>query len=135
MILAQANRQTIQRIFEAFGRGDLATILSALSPDVEWQVNGPPAIRYTGHRHGLQQVGQFFAALAESVEVKWFEPRDVVAQDDDVIVFGLERLRVKSTGREVEDEWVMRFTLRDGQVTSFREYLDTAAVAAAFQHA
>ncbi len=42
-------------------------------------------------------------------------------------------MRIKATGRTAENPWVMAFTLRDGRVVRFREYDDTASVAAAFQ--
>ena len=131
----QANLQTVQEIYAAFGRGDIPSILSRLSEDVEWGVTGPAQTSYAGRRRGHEQVIQFFTVLSQTVEVQRFEPGEFIAQGDQVVVLGDERLLVKATGRTAENTWVMVFTLRDGRVTRFREYDDTAAVAAAFRNA
>ena len=38
---------------------------------------------------------------------------------------------MKATGRVAENDWAMVFTVRDGKITKFRNYSDTAAVASA----
>lgn len=127
--------RTVQGIYAAFGQGNLPAVLEALADDVEWRVDGPPLIRYAGVRRGRRQVAEFFAALAEAVEMERFEPRRFIAQGDCVVVLGCEQLRVKSTGRTVRDDWVQVFTFQGGRVAQFREYLDSAAVAEAFRGA
>lgn len=37
------------------------------------------------------------------------------------------------TGRTVQSDWVMVYTLKNGKVVQFREYVDSAAVNAAYQ--
>ena len=125
--------EIVQALFAAFGRGDIASVLAALSDDIEWSVAGPREVAYAGTRHGREQVAQFFQALGSSVEMLQFEPREFIAQGDQVAVIGAERLRVKATGRTVKNQWVILFTLRDGRVVRFREYGDTAALAAGFR--
>lgn len=66
------------------------------------------------------------------MEIQRFEPREFIAQGDQVVVLGEERMRIKATGRIAENRWVMVFALRDGRIVRFREFDDTAAVAAAF---
>lgn len=34
--MSEQNRATIQGMYEAFGRGDIATVLAALDPEIEW---------------------------------------------------------------------------------------------------
>jgi ketosteroid isomerase-like protein len=123
----------VKLLYEAFGRGDKATLVEGFADDVEWQIAGPTAIPISGSRHGREQVAQFFTVLAESLETQQFEPRQFIAQDDMVVVLGHERHRAKSTGRSYEGEWVQVFTLRDGKVVKYREYFDTAAALAAFR--
>ena len=41
--------------------------------------------------------------------------------------------RVKSTGREYESDFVHVFTVRDEKVARFQEFMDTAAVSAAYR--
>jgi uncharacterized protein len=127
------NLAVVQKLYEAFGRGDLPTILSHLAEDVTWKYLGPAEIPFGGTRHGRDQVAQFFAAIAESLEVQDFGIDRIIVQDDTVVALGHERMRVKTTGRTYETEWAHVFTLRDGKVVEFREYADSAAVAEAFR--
>ena len=60
---------------------------------------------------------------------------DYIAQGDKVVVLGHERQRVKATGLTVENDFAMVFTIRDGKIARFRNYEDTAAVAAAHRKA
>lgn len=127
-----ANIETIRRLYAAFGRGDIPAILAALDPDVERINAGPDAIAYAGTRHGVAAVRAFFEALAASIEVRSFEPREFLAQGERVVALGRWAGQVKATGREYTSEWAMAWTVKDGRVTAFRSYEDTHAVAAAF---
>jgi hypothetical protein len=69
------------------------------------------------------------------VEMSFLEPREFVAQGDQVLVVGLTRGRVKATNRTFEDHWVFAFTIRSGKVTNIREYIDTLALARGFEMA
>ena len=58
-------------------------------------------------------------------------PRSMVEAEGLVYVRGIERSRVKATGKEYAVEWVHVVATADGKITSFDEYIDSAAVAAA----
>ena len=51
-----------------------------------------------------------------------------VARDDEIIVFGFERMRAKTTGPIYEADWVPAWRLGAGQIVEFREYADSAAI-------
>jgi hypothetical protein len=48
-----------------------------------------------------------------------------------VLVIGFARGRVKLTNKPFEDDWIFAITVRDGKLTSIREYVDTQALARA----
>lgn len=128
---AQDNVKTIQQLYEAFGRGDIPTILNALADDVEWKEppNGAPP--FAGTHHGRDGVGRFFQRLAETVEPEQFEPREFVAQGDVVVALGYYRFRARTTGKSYDTEWSMVWRFRDGKVAQFQIYKDSAAEVAA----
>ena len=128
----QTNIQVVQTAFGYFGKGDVAGIISLLAADVSWHVAPIKNVPYTGTRNGTTGVADFFATLAESEDTLKFEPREFIAQGDKVVAIGQYGARVKSTGREYETYFAQVFTLRDGKLTSFVEYLDSATVADAF---
>ena len=127
------NLGIVRKIYEAFGKGDLATILNLLADGVDWAYPGPKDIPFGGSWHGRDRVAQFFAAVGEHLEVLDFGVGQFIAQEDTVVVLGHERMRVKTTGRVYETEWAHVYTLRQGRVERFREYANSAAVAEAFR--
>jgi uncharacterized protein len=131
---AQENVQVVKDAYAAFGRGDMQGLLALLAEDIEWTVPGegwPLAGTYRGHAG----VAGFFQKISEMLKFSLLEPREFVAQGDRVLVVGFDRSRVKATNRTFEGHWVMAFTVRDGEVTNVREYIDTLALARGFEMA
>lgn len=127
------NLKTVEEIFSAFGRGDVAGVLKLLETDVSWTVSGPAEVPHFGERRGHEQVQEFFVALGTAVEFARFETHEFIPQGDKVVVLGGERGRVRRTGKSFDNDWAMVFTLRDGAVSNFRAYENTAVVAEAFR--
>ena len=63
----------------------------------------------------------------------------IVDQHQDIVVgekvfaLGYYEVTVKNTGRRIGSDWIHVFTIRDGKVTSFREFTDTAQAAEAWR--
>ncbi|HEX2183619.1 MAG TPA: nuclear transport factor 2 family protein [Rubrobacteraceae bacterium] len=124
----QENTELVQRAYGYFQSGDIPALLDSLSEDVEWQLPEVEDVPTAGRWHGREHVGQFFQALSDTEEVRQFEPREFVAQDDKVVALGHYAWQAKSTGREWESDFVHVFTVRDGRITRFQEYMNTAAI-------
>ena len=131
----QENTKVVQQIYASFKSGDIQSLLALVADDIQWQLPDIENIPFAGKRQGRQQVAQFFASVADSQDVLAFEPREFTAQGDKVVAQGHYRWRVKATGREFQSEWAHVFTVQGGKVIGFQEYLDTAAVVAAYQQA
>ena len=127
------NTELVQRAYGSFQSGDIPALLDSLSQDVEWVTAELEGVPVSGTWHGREQVGQFFQTLSDTQEVRQLELREFVAQDDKVIVLGHYAWHVKSTGREWESDFAHVLSVRDGKVTRFQEYADTAALADAFR--
>jgi len=128
------NVALVQSLYAAFGRGDMETLIAALADDIEWISPGPSdAIAFAGHRRGVPEVMQFFAALNGALEFEKFEPQEFIAQGDKVVVIGVSRVRGRGTGRSTDNDWVAVITLRNGKVIRYRLYEDTIALAAALR--
>jgi ketosteroid isomerase-like protein len=133
MMSEQQNTLLVKQAYESFKHADMPALLSLCSDDIDWELPEMENVPFAGKRHGREQVAQFFSALAEAQEVQQFDPEEFIAQGDKVVVLGHEAWRVKATGRMVEDDWTHVFTLHDGKIVKFHEYLDTAAAVAAYQ--
>lgn len=129
----QQNIQTVRDAYSAFTRGDIQTVLDALTDDVDWELPGPSQIPYAGTFHGKNGAAEFFRILMESDEVEAFEPQRFFADGDMVVALGRYSARVKATGKSATAEWAHAFTLRDGKVAKWHEYVDTGTYAKAYE--
>jgi uncharacterized protein len=131
----QQNVDIVKGSYEAFGRGDLDGLIAALADDIQWTSPGPSDLPTAGLRVGHDQVRQFFGTIMELYEFLGFEPQRFIAQGDTVVVTGVDRIRVKATGNVVEETWAHVFTIANGKIATFQEYIDTATVVAELRSA
>ena len=125
----EKNVQTVKDFFAAIGRGDKKGLLALVAEDIEWIIPGkdwPLAGTYRGHA-GLSDL---LETAARSIETST-EPREFIAQGDRVLVVGFAKGRIKATSKTFEDDWIFAITVRNGKLTSIREYVDTQALAQA----
>ena len=56
----EQDKTLIESLYEAFGKGDIPTVIASLAPDVSWFTEGPSVVPYTGprerHRSGVRDV-------------------------------------------------------------------------------
>jgi ketosteroid isomerase-like protein len=132
--MSNANVTLVQNLYAAYGKGDIPTILAGLTPDVDWH-SGGRAQDYPGFgpRKGHTAVADFFKIVAENNEFHHFSPREFYAADDKVFVLGDYEMTFRKSGKKYESDWCHVFTIRNGKVTKFREFLDTAQAADAFR--
>jgi uncharacterized protein len=62
-------------------------------------------------------------------------PPEFVAQGDRVLVVGVATGKIKATNKTFEDHWVFDIAFRNSKLTKIREYIDTQALARAYEKA
>ena len=128
----QTNIQLVQQAYAAFGRNDIPGLMSLMTEDIDWQFYGPQEIPTSGQRKGKPEVQRFFQNVADAWEFASFEPKQFVAQGDQVVAFGSYSGTAKGTGRKFDCQWAQMFTVQNGKVVRFREYTDTANLLEAY---
>ncbi len=124
---ADANIKTITEVYGAFGRGDVAAILDALTDDGDWAAEAASsAAPWYGGRHGRDAVAVFFSDFGSAMEVEEFTPVSLAANDTDVLTVVRLRGRSRSTGRTAAMNLHHYFKFRDGKVACYRGTEDTA---------
>ena len=132
--MSQADVALIQSLYAAFGRGDIATIIAALAPDIDWRLNGSRSdYPLFGNRKGPREVQAFFEEIPKLQDFSDFTPREFHAAGDRVFVLGHYAATIRKTGRTAACDWVHIFTVRGGKVAAFVEFTDTAAFAQAWK--
>lgn len=127
---AQENSQIVQKLYAAFGRGDISAILGQVAEDVDWNLPGTAPI--SGRRRGRGEVAQFFTDMGNALDIQKLDAREFIAQGDRVVALGQERAQVRETGAVYVTEWAHVFTLRGGKIVKIQLFEDTGAQAAAF---
>lgn len=129
----QSNISLLKQAYDAFGKGDIQTLLGLLAQDIDWELPEVEGIPFTGKRRGLAQAADFFRVLDECQETREFGPDSFLAEGDLVIVLGHGTAVVRATGIEYSDNWCHVFRIAGGKIASFREYCDTHKAAQAYQ--
>jgi len=120
------NVKTIQAVYEAFGRGDLPTILDALTDDVDWASDAASTeVPWWGVRHGKEAVTEFFVQLAGATETQEFTTLELVGEGDSVLSVVRYRVKSRTTGREAEMLLHHYWKFRDGKIAYYRGGEDT----------
>ena len=119
--------KSIAQVYEAFGRGDVAAILDAVTDDVDWASEAASSVApWYGVRHGKDGVAEFFAAFGSTMEVEEFTPQSFAANDTDVFTVVRFRARSRSTGKTAAMDLHHFFRFRDGKIAYYRGTEDTA---------
>ncbi len=133
--MSQENARLVKQGYDHFKNGDIPSLLSLYSDDIEWQLPKMENVPFSGTRVGLDRVREFFAELDRNQEMKSFEPREFLADGDRVVVLGNYEWVVKETGRTFRAEFAHVYRVKDGKIISMQEYTDTGAASAAYQKA
>lgn len=127
-----SNVEIVQRIYEAFSEGDMETISQLISPSVEWMESD--GIPYGGVFKGYEAVVE---SVFGKIGAEW---RDFTARVEEyidagniVITLGVDSGTYKETGKQMSAPTASFWTIKDGKVVKFRQYIDTLAVVSATQ--
>ena len=126
----QKNVQIVKDFFAAMGRGDKQGLLALSAEDMEWIIPGEDW-PLAGTRRGHAGLADLLQKASEMVETSFPEPPEFVAQGDRVMVVGVATGKIKATNKPFKDDWVLAITVRNGELTNIREYIDTQALARA----
>lgn len=129
--MEEQNTRLVKDAYAAYGRGDVAAVLSYMSPQIEWELASVPGLSFTGKRKGSDAVAEYFRLADEARTMREFVPKEFIAQGNKVVVLGSGAWTVRDTGRDFASDWVHVFTIEDGRIASFREFLDSHLAAEA----
>lgn len=125
--MSQENANTVQGMYEAFGRGDIPTVLAGLDSQVEWReaenfiyADGNP---YVGPNAVLEGV---FMRIGGEWDGFAVSPQELLDAGDTIIAHGYYSGTYKQTGKTVRAQFAHFFTFREGKVVKFQQYTDTA---------
>jgi hypothetical protein len=125
------NIATVSRIYEAFGKGDIPTIINELADDVQWEQWADNSAQKAGvpwleARKGKDGVIEFFKIVA-GFKIKDFRVLSIMGNGNQVAAEFIIEADVPATGGYYRDEEMHLWTFNDqGKVIRLRHYTDTA---------
>ena len=126
---ADANIKTVVAAYKAFGRGDVAAILDAVTDDVDWAAEAASnAAPWYGVRHGKDAVAEFFTEFGSTMEIEEFTSRTFAGNETDVLTVVRCRTKSRRTGKSAAMDLHHLFRFRDGKIAYYRGTEDTAQV-------
>ena len=127
------NIAATQKLFEAFGAGNVPAIVELLNDDIVIEFYGPEKIiPYAGRYHGKEQARSFFETVLSSVDIHVFEPEELIGDRNKLVVTGHLHLTAKSTGGAIKSDFVHVITMEKGKWSRFRDFMDTSVAVNAF---
>ena len=122
------NVKLLKSLYDAFARGDIAAVLGAMSPDIRWH----QAERNPYRPSGEAWVGPdaVLNNLFKRISAEWdgftINTRSFYGAGDSVIVEARYSGTYKPTGKSIDAQACHVWDFKDGRVTRFQQYVDTA---------
>jgi ketosteroid isomerase-like protein len=122
------NVSFLRSLYDAFGRGDIPTILGAMSPDIHWHEAESNPYMLSGEAWvGPDAIlNNLFLKLGTEWDGFSVHPKSFHDAGDSVIVEGRYSGTYKATGKSMDTQVCHVWKVKDGKVTKFQQYVDTA---------
>lgn len=121
-------RETVRDFYNKLSASDVPGALGLLAPDVEWTTMW----HYRVQGRGPEKVAE---GLLKPLSAEWksfsLVPEEFITQDSTVVSLGVFTGVHGMTNKTSKARYAHVWTVRDGRITSFRQYIDTLAIAEA----
>lgn len=123
-----SNVDVVKGVYEAFGRGDIEAVLGAMDPKIEWrEAEGNPYMPSGEAWIGPEAVlNNLIVKLGADWDAFTVHPKTFHDAGDTVIVEARYTATHKETGKPLDAQVCHVWGVRDGKLTSFQQYVDTA---------
>jgi hypothetical protein len=132
--ITHPNINSVQRLYAAFGSGDMDGVLAELADDVDWAAEAAGNdVPWYGSFRGRGAVPAFFAAIATNIDVTEFTVVGLTSNDTDVVATIHWQYTVHATGKKASMYMQHWWRFADGKIVWFRGSEDSAQSVAAFR--
>jgi ketosteroid isomerase-like protein len=125
------NVAILRKAYEAWSGAKAANLdcwVSIMADDARLKslADGAEAVPFTRSRAGRSEIIEYLEGLTREWEMLSYDVDEFVAQDDRVVAIGSTSWRNKLTGKVAATPKIDVWRMRDGKVTEFSEFYDTA---------
>ena len=122
------NVALMKNLYDAFGRGDIPSVLGAMSPDIKWHQAESNPYRPSGEAWvGPDAIlNNLFMRIGTEWDGFTVHTGTFHSAGDSVIVEARYSGTYKPTGKKADVQACHVWDVKDGKVTRFQQYVDTA---------
>ncbi|GLK70159.1 nuclear transport factor 2 family protein [Ancylobacter dichloromethanicus] len=121
-------RDVVCDFYDKLSKGDAPGALGLMAPDIEWTTMW----HYKVDGRGPEKVAE---GLFKPLMAEWSSfslvPTEFIAEGETVVSLGEFTGVHGATGKTSRARYAHVWTIRDGKITTFRQYIDTLAIAEA----
>jgi ketosteroid isomerase-like protein len=114
--VSRENLEIVRRVCDAFAAGDLDSVLSLVSPEIEWDFSHADTWLEDQVYRGYEGITEFFGKWTGEWEDYRFELEEVIDAGDRVVAVVRDEGRGRSSGVKLERRHAEVWTIRDGRV-------------------
>ena len=123
--------ETIQAVYDAFGRGDVDALFERIDPDVDWgtqvDARGSELVPMLANGRGHDAARHYFSGVTQ-LEFHRFEPLRFLVDAETVFVELSLDIEHRETGKRAQLGEIHRFVVRGGRIVHYRNFIDTATL-------
>ena len=123
-----SNVDVMKNLYAAFARGDVAAVVGAMDPAIEWrQAEGNPYMPSGEAWVGPDAVvSNLFARLGAEWEAFAVHPKTYHDAGDTVVVEARYSGTYKDTGKSLDTQVCHAWSFKNGRIIRFQQYANTA---------
>ena len=131
--MSDSKIEAVQRLYEAYGRGDVDAVLAELADNVDWSAEAAStSAPWYGKFRGKGEVPRFFKEIGAIVEVTEFTLVSLTSNETDVVATVRWAYTVNATGKRAAMHMQHWWRFADGKIVFFRGSEDSEQSANAF---
>jgi ketosteroid isomerase-like protein len=128
------NVKLVNDVMDEFMRtGSPAALLAAISEDAEIKAVIADGTPISGSFRGREGFLRYLEALNEVMEILEVRTTDTAASERTVVLLGIEKARVRRTGRIAEWDTATVFYLEQGKITKVVAFAEMSAITDAYR--
>ena len=125
------NTDALRRGYDAFAEGDMESVRSIWTDDLQWEGPDLESLPDAGRFEGPDAVIEMFGRLPDYWDGLSVTPDEFVEDGDTVVVLGHNEGRGKATGEEIKVPFAHVWRMRDGKAERVQVLYDTGVTARA----
>ena len=120
--------EVVRSFYDKLKVGDAPGALALMAHDIEWITMWHYKVNGRGPEHVAEGL---FKPLTAEWSTFALSPTEFIVDGDTVVSLGRFTGVHGTTGKQAEADYAHVWTMKDGKITRFRQYIDTLAVAEA----